>query len=65
MAKNPAQTSVRPTATIPCDWCFAPCRPAQITSMSSAKLCQGCASHYFGDEEDAGDGEDEKKKKRP
>ena len=65
MSNNTTNTSVRLTsATIACDWCSAACRRDQITLMSGAKLCQGCAPYYHGDGDDEGEDEDEKKKRK-
>ena len=65
MSENSVNSTIRQTsATIACDWCNTACKPGQITLMSGAKLCQGCASYYHGDGDDEGEDEDEKKKKK-
>jgi hypothetical protein len=42
-----------------CDWCYSVCPAGELTVMSGARLCQGCAAFYLGDEdEDDEDGEE-------
>ncbi len=51
---------VRPAAKIgACDWCYEPCPTDELTVISGARLCQGCAPFYLGDEDN--DEEEEEK----
>jgi hypothetical protein len=53
--RDPARQAVKLGT---CDWCYESCPADTLTVISSAKLCQGCAPFYLGDEED--EEEDEK-----
>lgn len=54
--RNPARQAGKLGA---CDWCYEQCPVDSLTTISGAKLCQGCAPFYLGDEED--DDEEEEK----
>jgi hypothetical protein len=43
-----------------CDWCYQPHPVGELTSISGAKLCPGCASYYLGDDDDEDETEKEK-----